>query len=267
MRYRIDLISAGTVLAVVAVQLVAVLDHWPWYTLAGIILGLRYVSLVEHNHAHTGIFHLSPINEAFGWLCFLSNGIPLEFYRVHHVQNHHALNQRFDEGGTDWSSTFGFQGTRFPDLPIGKFYYVCTFPFITIASCLIALLRAPGSRALKRFTRSMLVVLVASIGLGVVNLNGFLLFFVIPWLICVFAHGFHNYDHHTGCSMTDPYNSANESLSIPYRLLGFNIGYHIEHHLRPSLHWSQLPDYHAQVRSLIPPERLKRQRIRGDQKN
>lgn len=256
LRYRIDLISVFLVLVVVFIQTFAVVSHWPWYTVFLVLLLIRYVSLVEHNHSHLAIFRPNVLNEILGWLCFLSNGIPLEFYRIHHVKNHHKYNQRFDPPEEDWSSTFGFQGTHFPDVPIGKIYYVLTFPTITICSCLIDLLRSPGSRQLKRFMVSFLIVTAISITLCAINYVGFLLFFFVPWIVVIFAHGFNNYDQHNGCSMTDPVNAANESLSFMGGSFWLNIGYHIEHHIKPSLHWSELPSFHRELAHLIPHERL-----------
>lgn len=263
MRYPIDLLSVGLVLTVFSAQIAALVLDWPWYTLIPIVIGLRYVSLVEHNHSHVGIFRWDFLNELFGWLCFTSNGIPLEFYREHHVRNHHQYSQRFDSQATDWSSTFGFEGTRFPDVPVSKLYYVLTFPILTIATSVISLLRAPGSLALKRFVVSFIVVSMAAGYLIWINPLGFLLFFVLSWTIVTLGHGFNNYDHHAGCTMEDDYNSANESLSLFDRKLGFNIGYHIEHHMKPGLHWSQLPVYHEEIRPQIGEERYQNGFING----
>ena len=255
-RYRIDFISVAVVMAVLSIQLLAVVRMAPWYTAVVILLLIRHVSLVEHNHAHLSVFRPRILNEILGWLCFLSNGIPLEFYRLHHVRNHHRYNQRFESEERDWSSTFGFQGASFPDSPIGKVYYVATFPLITICTCLIELLRSPGSRRLRRFATSIAIVAFISILLCVINWTGFVTFFAFPWLIVFFGHGFNNYDQHKGCSMADPINSANESLSFRGKSIWFNIGYHIEHHMKPDLHWSQLPKLHNQISHLIPPERF-----------
>lgn len=256
LRYKIDLIPVAIVIAVVSIQLSAVVWHWPWYSIPLILLLIRHVSLTEHNHAHLGIFASNTLNEVFGWLCFLSNGIPLEFYRVHHVKNHHRYNQLFNDLEKDWSSTFGFRGCHFPDQPVSKAYYVLTFPVITTASCLIHLLRSPGSKSLKRFTASLAVIVFISIGLCLVNWTGFIMFLFVPWTVVIFAHGFNNYNQHIGCSLDDPYNSANESLSVFGKAIWLNIGYHIEHHMKPSLHWSKLPNLHRQIRPLIPSERL-----------
>lgn len=266
LHHRIDAVPVVVVISVVFLQTLAVIDRWPLYAAVIIMPFIRHVSLTEHNLAHLSIFRRYWLNECFGWLCFLSNGIPLEFYRIHHVGNHHRYNQRLDGPEEDWSSTFGFRGTRFPDRPIGKAYYVMTFPVITTSTCLVHLLRSPGSKSLQRFVLSVGFTSTVCVVLAWLNPIGFVAFFLVPWLIIFFAHGFNNYDQHSGCTMTDEFDSANESLTVFSKSFGFNIGYHIEHHLKPSLHWSKLPDYHRQIRELIPAERLAPRRRGGQTK-
>jgi fatty acid desaturase len=98
-RYPIDIISVLVVLSTVSLQLFALLRDWPWYAVLPILLMLRQVSLVEHNHAHLTIFPTRFASILLGWLCHLSSGVPLDTYRVHHVMSHHRYNNRFDSSG------------------------------------------------------------------------------------------------------------------------------------------------------------------------
>ena len=257
MRYQIDHLSVFAVLCAFAVQLSALLCHWSWYAVLAIIPLARWVTLVEHNHAHLPIFYSRVLNELLGWICQLCNGIPLEFYRVHHVHNHHRYNNRYDASGKDWSSLFGFKQSRYPGRPISRWYYTLTFPVITACSCLLWLLRSPGSRTTRRFATATGVTCFGSLALAWLNGTGFLVFFVLPWALVAFGHGWNNYEHHEGCDITQPYSSANEHLSLFSRSLGFNIGYHVEHHLKPNLHWSLLPAFHRKICHRIPPERFR----------
>ena len=254
LKYRIDLISVALVLTALGIQLTAFAFSWPWYTFFLIILLVRQVNLIEHNHAHLGIFEQRSLNEILGFLCFYSNGTPYEFYKVHHVQNHHAYNQQFGEGDSDWSSMFGFKGTHFPDIPIGRFYYVVTFPILTICHSLIFVFRNPGTKILRRFVRTMILFTVASAALIYIDVWSFLFFFAIPWVVVYFGLGDNNYSHHHGCKMTNDFDSSNTFLSLPYKALGFHIGCHVAHHIRPDLHWSLLPEYQETIKDKIPQE-------------
>ncbi len=254
LRYRADALSVASVVIVLGLQIAGVVMNWPAYAVVAMLILVRQVNLVEHNHAHIPIFYRKGLNELLGWMCFLSNGVPLEFYEVHHVQNHHRFNQKV--GGTqhDWSSLYGFAGARFPDKPVGLAYYVLTFPIITTCHCLLAILLTPGSKMFRRFIRSIAVVATCFAALFSLHPWKCLLFFPVPWMIVAFAMGRNNYSHHAGCPMTTDYDSANVNLRSYSRLLGFNIGYHVAHHLRPGLHWSLLPGFHETIARNIPAE-------------
>jgi len=77
-RYPIDIISVLVVLSTLSLQVFALIRNWPWYAVILIVLMLRQVSLVEHNHAHLTIFTARFSNILLGWLCHLSTGVPPE---------------------------------------------------------------------------------------------------------------------------------------------------------------------------------------------
>ncbi len=243
-RYPIDIVSVLIVLSTLALQVTALAWHWPWYVIIPIVLLVRQVSIVEHNIVHVPIFRGKFLNSLFGWLCQLSNGLPLESYRAHHVANHHRYNNRFDSSARDWSSPFGFRGTSYPDRPVGKLYYVATFPFLAHGESLLWFLRAPTSRTTRSFLISLVVIWSASGLLIWLSPAGFVKFFLLPWIVTIFGSGANNYDEHKGCKMTNPYDSANDRLDFFHTVLSFNLGYHVEHHIQPNLHWSLLPRYH-----------------------
>ena len=243
-RYPIDIVSILTVICALSLQLTALIRNWPWYVIIPILLLVRQVSIVEHNVVHVPIFRNKFLNMLFGWLCHLSNGLALAGYRAHHVANHHRYNNRVDSSGRDWSSPFGFRGTRYPDRPVSRLYYVATFPVLAHAETWACLLRVPASKTTRAFLVSHAVVFTACAALIWMSPAGFVKFFLLTWIVILLGAANNNWDEHKGCKMTNPYDSANNRLSFFHTVLSFNLGYHVAHHIQPSLHWSLLPRYH-----------------------
>lgn len=252
LRYRIDLIAVLTVLSAVGLQVLAVVFAWPWFWVLPILLLVRQASIVQHNHAHLRVFHSRFLNELFGRLCALSNGVLPEFYELHHVRNHHPFNQNAQGQNQDWSSLFAFRGARFPDRPVSRAYYVATFPLIAYSHCAIEMARQPGSPIFKRFLIT-LGISIPSLGwLAWLNAWQFLIFFAVPWTVIAFGLGYNNYNSHQGCGYQHRYDIALDDLALPFRFLGYNQGFHLEHHLKPGMHWSLLPAYHRDILDKIP---------------
>ncbi|HEV7646339.1 MAG TPA: fatty acid desaturase [Pyrinomonadaceae bacterium] len=254
-RYSIDIISVAVVLATVGVQFIAYYQAWPWYTLPVILIGVRSLHLVEHNHTHLRIFRQKFLNEILGYMFFASNGVPVEVYELQHVRNHHRFSQRWSGGkDSDWSSSFGFEGCEFPNKPVSRFYYGITFSLLAFLHSMIEFVRAPGTPIFWSFIRTSVVVLTLSALMIARDPWNWFLFFGLPILIVWVSLGFSNYDHHAGCDMKTPHTAANENLRFFQRFPGFNIGYHVEHHIKPTLHWSQLPKLHQTNKDHIPAE-------------
>ncbi len=243
LRYRIDAISVAVVVGTFALQMSAWAGAWPWYACIPIIVAMRWSHLVQHNHAHVGIFHQSWLNEVLGWMMFFADGLPLEFYRIQHVQIHHRYNNR--EG--DWTSPFAFRGTSFPDRSVGKLYFILTYPAISYCGSVVEVLHRPGSPALRRFLLSLAVVGGSCVVMAWLDFRSFALFFLLTWVVGWFGAAINNWNHHVGCQYEDDATSANVDLGFMCRGFGFNIGYHSAHHLRPAVHWSLLPELHERV--------------------
>jgi fatty acid desaturase len=258
LRYRIDLIAVFTVLLTVSLQVCGVIFGWRWYLLFPFVLLVRQVTIIQHNHAHLRIFYSRFLNESLGRLCSLSNGVLAEFYELHHVKNHHPFNQRFVGDKQDWSSLYAFKGTRFPDQPVGQVYYILTFPVIALSNCLIEMARSPGTSIFRRFWISLALAVPIVSWLMWMGAWQFFLFFIIPWTVIAFGLGYNNYDTHNGCKYEHPWDTAVDDLAFPFRFLGYNQGYHLEHHLKPRLHWSLLPSFHETIRKRIPSRNIRR---------
>ena len=62
----------------------------------------------------------------------------------------------------------------------------------------------------------------------------------------------HTYCHHAGLDTQNPYEASHNILHRSYNILTGNLGYHTAHHVKPKLHWSKLPAFHATIAHRIP---------------
>lgn len=81
--------------------------------------------------------------------------------------------------------------------------------------------------------------------------------FIVPMVISFVMTCRHTYDHHAGCSETNEYAASNNITHRWYNILTGNLGYHTAHHLRPGLHWSKLPGFHARIADKIPADNFR----------
>jgi fatty acid desaturase len=81
-----------------------------------------------------------------------------------------------------------------------------------------------------------------------------LLVFVLPLPPALLLQAQATYYQHAGLASRDPLRASRSVVDRRYNLRTLNLGYHTAHHLRPSLHWSKLPAFHATIAAAIPPE-------------
>ncbi len=240
LRYSADWTSIVVVVAALTIQFGAYFTSAPWYWCLPVLVSMRWLHLVEHNHAHLPLFHQRWLNEPIGWLMFLNCGCPLDMYREQHVRVHHVHTQ----GPKDWTSPYAFSGASYPDKPVNYWYYLLAYAPITWARCLSVFLANPQSRIARQFWVSLAFVVSASVAMAYHDPVSFLIFFPLTWIACFIGVPVNNWDHHKGCDVTSPYTAANTDLRAPSTWLGFNIGYHAAHTWYPGLHWSKLADFH-----------------------
>jgi fatty acid desaturase len=105
--------------------------------------------------------------------------------------------------------------------------------------------RFPGPRRL--FVGMGVLTLAVVAGLVAHRpLAGAVLFVAVP-LIALFLTAMATWAHHSGRSTESHFAACNNILQPFYNRLTGNLGYHTAHHLKPGLHWSKLPELHAQI--------------------
>jgi fatty acid desaturase len=68
----------------------------------------------------------------------------------------------------------------------------------------------------------------------------------------MFVNAWFSYPHHAGLSLKDRYSASYSNLNQLENLVTFNTGYHTAHHVRASVHWYELPAFHATIAACVP---------------
>ena len=242
----------------VAVAVVVIAEMWWLYPLAVVVIAGRQhaLAVLVHEGAHGLLCQDRRWNDA------MSDGLvafPLlvstELYRRHHFRHHRALNSPDDPDVDEVSGTWSrarwwcaalLDVSGLQMLGAAKTAAQWSVPF--------ALLNA-GQRA--QMSRGTLVGfgLVATLAaLSFTVLNGWLLFvafWLVPMLTVLnFLFRIRSAAEHVGCAMTSELEGSRTVLAGPVAraLIGpFNIGYHAEHHLYPSVPYHNLPALHRRL--------------------
>jgi len=79
-----------------------------------------------------------------------------------------------------------------------------------------------------------------------------LLIFAVPMIVGYVSTCWATYFHHAGLDTEDHFEASYNVMNKWYNIFTGNLGYHTAHHVKPGVHWSKLPEYHATIAHKIP---------------
>ena len=230
-----------------------------WYLLvpASILYGFTLVTMFAamHECVHRTAF-ASPIwNEVFGWVAGL-----LSFYNFTYYRHYHTWHHRYTQ-----------DPERDPELMTPKprnlfeyFVEISAVTFWLMRPILFARLALGQTQAYPFVPESARRKVAISAGIqlaiyvaGIVAISvGFmqpLYFFFLPALLAQPLLRAIVLAEHTGCSLDENglTNTRTTLTSFPIRLLMWNMPYHTEHHLYPSIPFYQLPKAHVEIKDRL----------------
>ena len=210
-----------------------------------------------HNFLHNPFFVSKRLNQVFSVVNTLVLGMPQSLYRLHHLHHHKYNNDAKDpETGLTQDRTSTYRYARRP----GQKEFILSYVFLGVfRNSFDSLMPEEKQRRWRSLTGveigalAIFVVLVCA-----VNWQGFLFFYLPVWYLGHSAALAENYLEHHGAI---PGNRLTDSVSCYnalYNFVWFNNGYHQEHHYRPQIHWTKIPE----LRPLMRPE-WERRVVRG----
>lgn len=174
---------------------------------------------------------------------------PTSFF-VHHMGMHH----REDNGEADLSSTVMYERDNWRHF----LHYWARFFFVGVLHLSRYLIRQGRHRLLVQLWVGELAWLAFVLFLGWVNPIATAVVFVAPLLIVrtLFMTG--NWGQHAFVDVDEPDNAYRHSTCLtntPYNHRAYNDGYHIVHHLKPALHWTEMAQWYEANRSRFAEQR------------
>lgn len=245
-KYSADKFPVALILALSAVDFAAYLFlESPWVLAGYWILSVvpkGIISCWNHHHQHVLTFRSNALNRAYEVSLALHTGITTNLWRLHHSLGHHLnfLDQSRDE--SRWKRANGST--------MNVVEYTAIVSLTAYYRGYLVGKRYPRHQRLYLIWTAITFLLVAAIvayrpwaGLFV---------YVLPMVTALFYTSWVTYGHHAGLDTDNPDEASFNTLNYWFNLLTGNLGYHTAHHYRQAVHWSLLPQLHADIAARIP---------------
>lgn len=219
---------------------------WVWWLVALSYLYLNNFyfkgpyGLMLHCTSHRAFFkkEYQFLNHYLPWVLGPLFGQTPETYYSHHIGMHHAENNMPE----DESSTMKYQRDSFR----GFLHYFGTFFFMGIYHLASYFARKKRKRLLYRSVRGEFLFIAGCVGLCFVNWQATLVAFILPFVISRIIMMMGNWAQHAFISAEEPDNDYKNSITCintKYNHKCWNDGYHISHHVKPNMHWTEHPGF------------------------
>ena len=196
-------------------------------------------TLMLHNTSHRPFFKRKYdfANNYIPWVIGPFMGQSPETYFSHHIGMHHAENNLLP----DKSSTMYYQRDSFIDF----MKYFGIFLFIGIVELVDYFRKKNRKDFVKKIIRGEFSFIMLCVVLCFINWQAAVVVFIFPFLLSRFAMMAGNWGQHAFIDANAPANNYRNSITCinsVYNKRCFNDGYHIGHHLRPHMHWTDMPN-------------------------
>lgn len=250
-RYKQDIGAIILVLALIITQLSVFFLVDNIYILCAVAALLIVVqgsaTAINHNHQHLPIFKIDILNRIFEVGLFFNTGCGPWAWVLHHTLGHHMNYMNQEEDTCSWKRKDG------KTMSTVEFTVVNTFKMYPE----IFRIGKQHPKILKKFKLGLVICLALLATLILISPINALIIFVIPMIIQLFLLVYATADHHRGLDTDNKYEATRNDATKLNNIYSWNLGYHTAHHIKCGLHWSKLPEFHAEISQNIPSDLIR----------
>ena len=206
------------------------------------------VGVIVHNHRHVSIWKNKNLNNLMDcWLTVLY-GFPVFGWIPTHLQNHHTHTNK----EPDYTKTYAFSEKN-------NLWTIIYYPMYSSGVQLKAIrrylsdLRTKNQEKFIEHIFQIISLILFVVAAFIIDWKAAILFVIIPQQISLNSVLVFNYVQHIHADEESEYNHS-RNIEGPLNTFLFNNGLHTAHHIKPHLHWSRLPEFHAEIRDKIDPK-------------
>lgn len=200
----------------------------------------------NHNQHHRNFFKAKGFNRSLELALYFQTGTTPYTWTLHHVIGHHKNYLNPTKDTSSWHFANGKVMNR---------WQYCLYNTIMIY---------PGAfrvgqthpKTFRRFLNWLVISNLILVALIIANPIQALIVFVIPMLLALIWLVDTTYDHHANLDVADELTATHNCINPLYNLFTSNLGYHTAHHMKPSIHWSELPALHETIKDQIPSDQI-----------
>lgn len=228
----------------IAIALLLLAGNWSGISRFPATIILSYLfcfiaCIIAHNHMHLPVFRRRIWNSTFQIILALAIGQPPTGIITAHNERHH----QHPESDLDFVRT-DLVGFRWNVLNL------LLFPFASIATMYrekpndLADWKTKRPHLYRQAILERVVFYATLVALLIADWRATLLFLILPWITAQLTLVGMNLLQHQDCDSGSEYDHSRNLTGKTLNIFLLNNGFHTAHHLRPAMHWSELPEFH-----------------------
>jgi fatty acid desaturase len=199
-------------------------------------------AVVAHNVVHVPMWRSPFLNRVTRIVVSVAYGFAINEYVPGHNLSHHRYTQQRRDVMRTSKVRFAWNLAN-----LLMFFPVVARDVLAANARYVRVARASRPRWYRERCVQLAVTWGLTAALLVLDWRKALLLFVLPHVGAAWGITTVNFLWHDGCDAEHPHHHSRNFVGKIFNFVHFNNGFHGIHHMEPGLHWSLLPERHAEV--------------------